>query len=51
MKASKTLTSITVRLETIQYGGWDNLVVAINIKSPEDLYITYPTSHSQLQGR
>ena len=44
MQASKTLANIKVRLETIKYGGWENLEVAINIKSPKDLYLTYPTT-------
>jgi hypothetical protein len=34
---------IAVRLETISYGVWENLEVAIDVESQTGLYLTYPT--------
>lgn len=45
------MPSISVRLETIKYGGWEYLEVAIDVKSPKDLYLTYPTAEVILNYR
>jgi len=38
------MPNITVRLEKIKYGGWENLEVAIDVNCTKDLYLTYPTA-------
>ena len=43
------MKTITVRLDTIRYGGWENLKVAIDIDSPKNLYMTYPTAEILLK--
>ena len=45
------MPNITVRLETVKYGGWENLELAIDVKSPKDLYLTYPTAEVILNYR
>ena len=45
------MPSISVRLEKIKYGGWEYLEVAIDVKSPKDLYLTYPTAEVILNYR
>jgi hypothetical protein len=44
---------LTVRLETIKYGGWDSLEVAIDINQVDGktLYVTYPTAETILNYR
>ena len=47
------MTIISVRLETIQYGGWEQLEVSIDIAQPDTktLYLTYPTTETILGYR
>jgi hypothetical protein len=46
-------TIISVRLETIQYGGWDSLEVAVDINAADGktLYLTTPTAETILNYR
>lgn len=34
---------IAVRLETIAYGGWNNLQVAIEVANPKNVFVSFPT--------
>lgn len=47
------MSIISIRLETIRYGGWDELEVGIDIKqaNSKTLYLTYPTSELILNYR
>lgn len=47
------MSIISVRLETIRYGGWDELQVAIDIEQADNktLYLTYPTVETILNYR
>lgn len=42
-KVTKTVEKIKVRLETVRYGGWDSLEVAIDCSDPTNVYLTFPT--------
>lgn len=44
------MSIISVRLETIQYGGWEQLEVAVDVSQPDTktLYLTYPTAETIL---
>jgi len=42
-KLSKSEAKIKVRLETVRYGGWDSLEVAIDCANPQNMYLTFPT--------
>jgi hypothetical protein len=42
---------IKVRIVEIKYMGWDRLEVAVDVKDPKALYVTYPTVESILNYR